>query len=609
MPCTITDALYDGTGRPVAGRLVAAAPALLAGLSVQGSPLSGPYPATETGTDGRFSLTLPDAGVTGPEPVTWTMLIGDGYISGIPHNGGFTIAGLLATGWDVDPAPSLALRLRLENATPRVRFSAIARRTLPFRPPDALGTLRIPTIRRVPSAVLASDAAITGSASTTSPGGTTLIAATGAIATQSQIAVNGSATATTVSGTPTSPVTTTNIHLSATFNYSETISSGQMVGEYPDASYVWGADGKNSSPGYDGAPTIPNTTNIPAQGGYVYHEYYINFGYDNNIQWNNSVTWFKTNHPDWLMYQNDQTTLIFTDAADQTNQREPALDYANPTVQDFILNNYVLPPLANGYNGISLDNNPSKNTFGMAGHFDTSGAWVQQYSGAASDSVYANNMANAITYFVTQARAQYPSCTFSVNNGLDFSFAPSLWSGPSNAGHIVFDEQGFQRPSNYVCTTWPSTSYSSNPWLDKVKQYVSFQKSTGKGIVLNWYPSYTMTANLTTTNSTVRADVQWNLANYLLIKYDHTYLDCSQNMHEVVWQPEYGAAIGSPSGDYYSAQGVYMRDYTNGRAVVNPDSANAYTVTFPAGTYTDLYGNAITSVTMPAISGLVLLLA
>lgn len=352
---------------------------------------------------------------------------------------------------------------------------------------------------------------------------------------------------------------------------------------------------------------MPDTVNIPAQGGYVYHEYYINFGYDNNNWWNNSVSWFKANHPDWLMYQNDRTSLVFANSASQTNQREPALDYANPAVQQFIFNNYILPPLAHGFNGISLDNNPSENTFGMAGHYDLNGNWVQEYTGSRSDSTYTNAMAQAIHYFVTQAKAAYPNATFTVNDGLDCGYDTSLWNAPVNQADIVFDEQGFERPNNYVSTTWPvNTNCPSNPWLTKVQAYVNFQKSTGKGIVLNWYPAYTMTPNMTVTSSQARFDVQWNLANYLLIKYNHTYLDASQGTHALQWQPEYGAQVGSPVGDYYASQGVYMRTYTNGLAVVNPDGINSHTVTFPTGTYQDLYGNAVTTYTMSPHSGLVL---
>jgi hypothetical protein len=42
--------------------------------------------------------------------------------------------------------------------------------------------------------------------------------------------------------------------------------------------------------------------------------------------------------------------------------------------------------------------------------------------------------------------------------------------------------------------------------------------------------------------------------------------------------------------------------------VVNPSASTSYTITLPAGKYKDLYGNPITSDTMPAHSGLVLLL-
>jgi hypothetical protein len=125
--------------------------------------------------------------------------------------------------------------------------------------------------------------------------------------------------------------------------------------------------------------------------------------------------------------------------------------------------------------------------------------------------------------------------------------------------------------------------------------------------------SYSVTAYMTDTNSQARFDLQWSLANYLLIKYNHTYFrwggHTAQYGYPLIPQHEYQTvqAIGSPTDDFYASQQVYLRDFSNGLAVVNPDRYNSYTVTFPAGKYQDLYGNPITSVSMPAHSGLVLL--
>jgi hypothetical protein len=140
-------------------------------------------------------------------------------------------------------------------------------------------------------------------------------------------------------------------------------------------------------------------------------------------------------------------------------------------------------------------------------------------------------------------------------------------------------------------------------------------RDLGEGLFIVNPESYNVTAYMTDTNSQARFDLQWSLANYLLIKYSHTYFrwggHTGQYGYPVVPQNEYQTvqAIGSPTDDFYASQHVYLRDFSNGLAVVNPSRTTSYTVSFPVGTYQDLYGNAITTVSMPAHSGLVLLLA
>jgi hypothetical protein len=56
----------------------------------------------------------------------------------------------------------------------------------------------------------------------------------------------------------------------------------------------------------------------------------------------------------------------------------------------------------------------------------------------------------------------------------------------------------------------------------------------------------------------------------------------------------------------YMNANVATRDFSHGKALVNPSSSQTYTVTLSGG-YLDLYGNAVTSVTLTPASGIVLL--
>jgi hypothetical protein len=63
--------------------------------------------------------------------------------------------------------------------------------------------------------------------------------------------------------------------------------------------------------------------------------------------------------------------------------------------------------------------------------------------------------------------------------------------------------------------------------------------------------------------------------------------------------------VGSATGTYYQSQNVYMRDFTNAKALFNP-SPNTYTINL-GGTYKTLSGTTVTSITISAYSGEILL--
>jgi len=71
--------------------------------------------------------------------------------------------------------------------------------------------------------------------------------------------------------------------------------------------------------------------------------------------------------------------------------------------------------------------------------------------------------------------------------------------------------------------------------------------------------------------------------------------------------PEYSAAIGHALGPMYQSQGVYMRDFSNGKAIVNPSSYDTFNIFLPSGVFQDLYGNNLDTLTLDPQSGIVLL--
>lgn len=377
--------------------------------------------------------------------------------------------------------------------------------------------------------------------------------------------------------------TSSGVHQALIFNYMTSPCGSGETG----IDYVWGA-------------SCPPTTG-------TVHDYYIPWSSTVHTSLGGSyydINWVKANHPDWLLYKSDETTpaaYIFS----STNP--PPIDYTNPAVQQWVIQTDILPALAAGYNGIAFDNNPSLNAFAAAGHFTAGSAWVQQYSGAISDSAWANAQTTALAQIAALVHQTYPNALITINNGYFpywYNMSGTIWDGPSNATGIagVLDEGAFGSGSGQRET--------GSGWLDKMTKLADYAQTHALTLISE--QGYTVTSYLTDTNSQARNDLQWDLANYLLAKGAHSYFfwgGNSQYGYGAIPQHEFATvqAIGSPTNTFYASQGVYMRNFTGGLVLMNSNASNSYTVSLPVGQHQDLYGNSVTSYTMSPASGRVLL--
>ena len=107
----------------------------------------------------------------------------------------------------------------------------------------------------------------------------------------------------------------------------------------------------------------------------------------------------------------------------------------------------------------------------------------------------------------------------------------------------------------------------------------------------------------------------WSLATYLLGSgpKSHFYHDQAGGPYMgyyAVWD----APIGTPTGGYYQADGVYQRDFTNGKVLVNPyEGGAAITVSLSEPLrvleYDGALSSPVTSVDLSPQHGVVLVLA
>jgi hypothetical protein len=104
------------------------------------------------------------------------------------------------------------------------------------------------------------------------------------------------------------------------------------------------------------------------------------------------LTWLRANHPEWILYHCDRTTVKIWDHTDA----KPQIDVSQPEVvawQLGLLGGESSPRYQRGYNAISIDNFMVDNVgTGACGHFAKNGSWVQQYTGREWDPAWRRDM-------------------------------------------------------------------------------------------------------------------------------------------------------------------------------------------------------------------------
>ncbi|HLQ28900.1 MAG TPA: hypothetical protein VK140_06650 [Ktedonobacteraceae bacterium] len=336
-------------------------------------------------------------------------------------------------------------------------------------------------------------------------------------------------------------------------------------------------------------------TNVPAyraNNPNMILTYYIPFHRDFGIFTNNTLihdlSYWKSLHPDWVVYKCDRVTPAY-----QYGDLNMPLDFTNPNMIAWQVQTYGIPASQNGYDALAPDNVDFGNWYHACGIYKN-GKWVQLYSGQNQDPRW---RAGILYWLAHMAAALHglphpigliPNLAFGGMSALD----PSVLKAVDITDGIL-DEGGF--------TFYGDAFITNNNWVQHVQldQYIQRESK----------PVYTID-NFKAIN---RPNMQWALASYLMSK-DHSseiYISLQQKYGVVNRFNEYNAQIGSPTNSMHHSQNVYWRDYSHGVSIVNPNSRYGYKVKLKLGVhYVDLYGNRVGPfVSLPPHSGMVLLIA
>ena len=362
-----------------------------------------------------------------------------------------------------------------------------------------------------------------------------------------------------------------NIHLFQSFDYN--IDNPAPIAK--DYDFVWGANPAKVS-AWDSNPNILLS-------------YYISFFRDSGTFGSTdavqSLSYWKSVHPDWILYQCDRTTPAYEDG-----ESAVPLDITNPAVIAWQMQTYAIPASQHGYGAIAADNLNIQNLVGACGHYNKNGQWVQLFSGDQNDLQWRE----AVLGWVKSMQQALHSLPHPMELIPNLGIGSIPLSDPTLQqiiAHVdgVLDERGFTAYSNGYLT--------GNYWVQMV-QFISDVQQQGKAYyIVNELPSSSAD------------NFDWALASYLMAKQHIAAVSISgsQQYGMNLYNSQYSAAIGIPRDSMYQDQGVYWRDYTQALVVVNPSNTTSYTVKL-SGQYNDLSGNPVSqALTLPPHSGQVLL--
>ena len=292
--------------------------------------------------------------------------------------------------------------------------------------------------------------------------------------------------------------------------------------------------------------------------------------------WNTEVD--GVGHPDWVLYSCDRVTPAYWVFDDGSTLPNMPLDFSNPDVAEWEVRNSDEP----GFNALFADLVYLGNySFACGAYRD--GEWVQLFTGEPDDPAYiaaaidwAGRM-QQLLHSRPDPRGFIPNCPFYPSYG-DTDVAAFL----ANIDGVL-DEEGF---TGYG---FSRLIVSADIWRNKIRNMTRIQDA---GVAY-----YSM--NYVDTIPPSEEEAQWVLGSFLMGKEHSAYIlmtfspELGQYGPHWPHLPEYDEDIGHPCGRMTSTQNVYVRDYSKGLAVANPDPDNRYSFNLPAGSFRDIYGNPV----------------
>ncbi|MEA3254492.1 MAG: putative glycoside hydrolase [Candidatus Altiarchaeota archaeon] len=298
-----------------------------------------------------------------------------------------------------------------------------------------------------------------------------------------------------------------------------------------------------------------------------------------------SFHWIDKNHPEWFLLDKDGSRI--TDYFNEYSKRNVYLmDFRNSGWRHYLAQDIVQTAKIQGWDGIFLD--------GM--HVNIGDYWAP--NGIRG---YKNNREfnKAVKGFLSTIYPYFKeSNKLLIPNACECIKVKDSWEAWLNFSDGGVDE-GFSSISN-----WSPADIWRNPgeWMSQIL----YMEYTGDQDKLFYAYSQGRWLN--------ERDLLYNLASYLIGKRGGKDVFCNGaggcsyskiKRDYDAFKDFYNAPIGTPLGERYKSQGVWQRDYSNGRVLVNP-SSEGYHVEL-GKVYRTVNNITLTSLTLGNHEGMILL--
>jgi hypothetical protein len=367
------------------------------------------------------------------------------------------------------------------------------------------------------------------------------------------------------------------------------MTTSQIQAEAPHYDAVWGS-------------YSPSTWDGSHPGMYV-TRYFLPNEDSYNIS-GHDLSWFKTNHPDWVLYacQSDGTPTQDQPWSGTGFPNDVPLDIHNPAVVQYLLQELGQYASSHGYNAVALDNVDLTNYMLAPNHIlgqgstqpgwyacgiYQNGTFVRRYSGGynAADPTWIADMKN----FVAQAHSYFNS-TYHMKVLMNHPLSGS--SPTADEAELLQNVDGMLDENGY---THYGSLYTGNTFAATLN-WMEYAQSHNRAIFITDY--YCSGSACSKDPSTLTASqVDWALASYALGNNGGAGLFVSPKGGAIyTYRNEYSTTYGKPCGAFTQG-GFYLfsRRFANGFAVVNA-SASTQSITLPSGhTYTDVAGRPVSN--------------